>query len=922
MPRNYKQCWLGILALAVILFGVGHAVGADYQTVGGSGATIVDAIAFLSSGTYQHAHWMAETCSFTEVGEDVIWECATDSFPVYSIQNALSRMGEGEDVAYWSSFGAPAEGAFVGGLMIEAYAYEEDRNTAYRRYVRTGTYEDDTEIFAGNDCGYFCIGVRPDFIEANSAYGARSIMMVGACHSDDWQDAWGAGAHVGYEDPVGYFWTLFAEADTVFSRLGGSRRRVARVSGAVDDGLECVMRGDECLVVNPAVKEIYPESGHVFATQYWAEGYVEFDTTIELEGAASEAIECDGFYDEYGAYNPIFQVGAISLVGDSRLEFLIQPKWRDTAPIHVRAGSIRGAGSQGRYLNGNTDPDGMNCWPPDQDDFDAVYTSLVGEEPAATIVGLRATASGGATVEWETESEKYADYFVVERWAGGSEFVPVSPPIPHQASAYHGASYAYVDSEGGLGDYYRLVEVETDGDHIVHEQVRAEYSAERPSLPPADGPRAQQQEDVAELLETPLALGRDGGRTGTEALVICPAEWTSLVEPLVQHWETTRSLASPMIASLESIGEDPSDQDIKNFIDSFDEQLAYVLLVGDANRRIPEQDVVPSHYVEYEGCYWDSVYCWDGWYGDIDEDGLPEIAVSRFLAETSGEVTAQVQKSLQYDSGFEDPWRRECLALVHDLDPWVYDLAHEIIDELPYPMNSTAIHWSDYPFPQYEFPYEAREAATLASWNAGVHLVVALGTVSDRVDLVRCLMKPQFDMSELTENGMCPVVLGNCCGLGDYTRGESTYGRELVGDFQTASNKGSLAWIGCTESSEQWTNYVMAQEFVRRIDMDGTLSLGEVWLAVQAATHDQYPQGLHEIRMWSLFGDPTIRMTWDDIPTACPDAADGGWKSALHAALPNPFSSDTTMRYAVATPGRVSVQVYDVAGRLVWTAAD
>ncbi|HEX7879705.1 MAG TPA: S8 family serine peptidase [Candidatus Eisenbacteria bacterium] len=44
--------------------------------------------------------------------------------------------------------------------------------------------------------------------------------------------------------------------------------------------------------------------------------------------------------------------------------------------------------------------------------------------------------------------------------------------------------------------------------------------------------------------------------------------------------------------------------------------------------------------------------------------------------------------------------------------------------------------------------------------------------------------------------------------------------------------------------------------------------------------------------------------------------------AALHQNVPNPFHSSTAIRFALPAPGRVSLQVFDVSGRLVSTLAD
>jgi hypothetical protein len=44
--------------------------------------------------------------------------------------------------------------------------------------------------------------------------------------------------------------------------------------------------------------------------------------------------------------------------------------------------------------------------------------------------------------------------------------------------------------------------------------------------------------------------------------------------------------------------------------------------------------------------------------------------------------------------------------------------------------------------------------------------------------------------------------------------------------------------------------------------------------------------------------------------------------STLYQNVPNPFNPTTQIRFDVATPGRVHLRVYDVAGKLVRTLVD
>jgi hypothetical protein len=54
--------------------------------------------------------------------------------------------------------------------------------------------------------------------------------------------------------------------------------------------------------------------------------------------------------------------------------------------------------------------------------------------------------------------------------------------------------------------------------------------------------------------------------------------------------------------------------------------------------------------------------------------------------------------------------------------------------------------------------------------------------------------------------------------------------------------------------------------------------------------------------------------------TGTPDGAT--FRTGLTATHPNPFGPSTTIRYSVGSRGRVSLRIFDVAGRVVRTLAD
>src|SRR5206468_8512068 len=77
----------------------------------------------------------------------------------------------------------------------------------------------------------------------------------------------------------------------------------------------------------------------------------------------------------------------------------------------------------------------------------------------------------------------------------------------------------------------------------------------------------------------------------------------------------------------------------------------FLLLAGDASvdprnfMGMGETDVVPTKLVDTK--YLETAS--DDWFGDLDDDGVPEIAVGRLAVQTSEQAAAVVQKLIGYD---------------------------------------------------------------------------------------------------------------------------------------------------------------------------------------------------------------------------------------------------------------------------------
>ncbi|MBU1149161.1 T9SS type A sorting domain-containing protein, partial [Patescibacteria group bacterium] len=322
--------------------------------------------------------------------------------------------------------------------------------------------------------------------------------------------------------------------------------------------------------------------------------------------------------------------------------------------------------------------------------------------------------------------------------------------------------------------------------------------------------------------------------------------------------------------------------------------------------------------------WWDPYYLTDEPYVDRNGDGRADIHIGRMLTLNQHDVEVQVDKWITYDYTDMAEWRRQAAFFCGDVD---YGTCHgeltrslndELVSLMPYPLNqnTTVSYQSQLPF------YWNREDAAVDRWNQGIHLASGLAQVSNRTCLFDVYSKyynPNI-LDRLESNGAYPIVLAQSCGTTDCARGESPYGTDLAYDFLTADWKGAACWIGYSENTSQPINAFMASQFLQRIDMEGSLTLGEIWLQVKQITYLEHPEAEDQNHMWIFLGDPTASMRWTDVPTGVLDEGIG--KVRLEQNRPNPFNPTTTISFTVGQPSWVSFGVYDVAGRLVCTFVD
>ncbi len=139
---------------------------------------------------------------------------------------------------------------------------------------------------------------------------------------------------------------------------------------------------------------------------------------------------------------------------------------------------------------------------------------------------------------------------------------------------------------------------------------------------------------------------------GPDTVVVCPPGFTEALEPWLAH----REQQGHRLALVSNLG---TPEQIRAEIRNYARQgvLRHVVLVGDAepsayvDPRVRAR-CVPTHMAKATvNVRWSSTpkLATDNWYGDLDGDRIPDVAVGRLPVDTPQELTALIDKILTYE---------------------------------------------------------------------------------------------------------------------------------------------------------------------------------------------------------------------------------------------------------------------------------
>jgi hypothetical protein len=245
----------------------------------------------------------------------------------------------------------------------------------------------------------------------------------------------------------------------------------------------------------------------------------------------------------------------------------------------------------------------------------------------------------------------------------------------------------------------------------------------------------------------------------------------------------------------------------------------------------------------------DGLYASDNLFADIDDDGVPDLAVGRIPVLTSVELEAYVAKLAAYEETLGAPWRNRVL-LAADNNPngngnFAQD-SESMAALLPWDMPVQRIYLS-------EIPIQEARPNLIEAMRQGAMLVnyVGHGGLDRMADEI---LFHTSDVAGLGNFDKLHILTGFSCSLNRY----ELSGFASLGEVMTVDPTGGAAAVWASSGlSRDDDARILGSAFFRAVYEKGATTLGDA--VVQATREYAASRGeLFLIDIYNLLGDPAI----------------------------------------------------------------
>jgi hypothetical protein len=395
--------------------------------------------------------------------------------------------------------------------------------------------------------------------------------------------------------------------------------------------------------------------------------------------------------------------------------------------------------------------------------------------------------------------------------------------------------------------------------------------------------------------------------SAADYLAVFHAEFADAIAPLVER----RQQQGLSVARIDiedvydefSFGE-KTPLALKDFVRharaTWKQQPRFLLLVGDATidprdyAGFGDADFVPTKQIPLEGVALETAS--DDWFVDVDDDGLPDVAIGRLPVRTLDQAHAIVAKTLEYEGAADAPWMNDILFVAdHDeaQERRDFETASRRLEALlPQAYRSHELFSS-------QLDADALRQQLASQVAAGRLIVNYSGHGSTQLWGVHGNLLGPDDVNGWS-NARLPFVVAMNCLNGLF---QGIYDEESLAETLLRAPRGGAVAVwassGVTDTSKQ---AVVSHELYRLIFQGIVPTLGETVAAAKRAGADRDVR-----RSWIFFGDPALQLK--GIRPAGATAA-----SSPQVVMAQGTSDQSETNEAQAEPAAAVVRLVDFTG--------
>ncbi len=267
----------------------------------------------------------------------------------------------------------------------------------------------------------------------------------------------------------------------------------------------------------------------------------------------------------------------------------------------------------------------------------------------------------------------------------------------------------------------------------------------------------------------------------------------------------------------------------------------------------------------------------DSRYGDVDWDGLPEVAVGRIPANSAAQVEGVVDKIIAYENEASAAWMDRVLHVADDGED-LNEGYSQVLDDLEQnylitvTVVTSTVYLEDYCANPSHSPCPSATLALTQTWSAGSALLSYAGHGAvHRWAHEPLLLNTQ--LQSLTGTVGLPFVISLDCwdGYWMFPPKYPGFGNQDIhstGEWATTvlTDRGAIAVFGPAGLGYVGLEEAMAQRMYQAMFEEGNFQLGSLTQEGRETIQFAYLA-----RTYTLLGDPALTLPWWDHITATPD---------------------------------------------------